>query len=277
MDRRSRSEVELFNALPETDDPETLNEFRTRIRKCVFWLIARRPSGELVLGDVPDMIEEVVSRLETHLRPPGRKGFDGTNEQFRRYLYRTVSSVYADTVNLRVRLQSLDTPIVRWDGELRTVGKVLDDLIEWPTVGDDLERRDVQAGVRHALERIPERCRRWLLAFHRDDIPIKEIAGQEGVRVNNVEVGLLRCRGYFRLAFLDAFLAAGDDEFKQRVTGASHQLSGPHAMVFRAYWADGRSVAETAKLLGFDQDKVKTLLTEAKEQIWRALREGGPA
>jgi hypothetical protein len=39
-----------------------------------------------------------------------RAPYTGTQAQFRRYLYRTVASVYADTVTLRVRARSLDEP-----------------------------------------------------------------------------------------------------------------------------------------------------------------------
>jgi len=279
MSPRLRSEVELFNALAGKSDQADLDQYRTRILKCVLWLLGRRQSGELVIGDVPDMVEEVIARLEAHLRPPGGEqsphGFAGSNQQFRRYLYRTVSSVYADTVNQRVRLRSLDAPIVRPDGEDGVLGDVLDDLVEWPTAGDDLGRPDLQAGVQNALQRVSERCRRWLLAFHRDALPIKEIARQDGVRVNNVEVGLTRCRAYFRLTFLDAFLSGGDERFRARVDEAARHLSGPHSAVFRAYWTEHRSLTETAARLGFDRDKVKSLLGEAKEQVWRALPEGG--
>ena len=270
--------MDLFNVLAGTADQADLDEYRTRIRKCVLWLLGRRASGELVVGDVPDMVEEVVTRLETHLRPPGdelTRRFAGSNEQFRRYLYRTVSSVYADTVNLRVRLRSLDAPIVTSDGDERVLGDVLDDLVEWPTAGEGLGRPDLDAGIQRALERVSERCRRWLLAFHREGTPIKEIARQDGVRVNNVEVALTRCRGYFRLAFLDAFLAAGDARFRARVVEGSRRLSGLHAAVFRASWTERRPLAEVATLLRLERDKVKTLLAEAKEQVWRALPEGG--
>ena len=69
MGRPVRSEVELFNALAGAADQADLEDYRTRIRKCVLWLLGRRPSGELVVGDVPDMVDEVITRLETHLRP----------------------------------------------------------------------------------------------------------------------------------------------------------------------------------------------------------------
>jgi len=278
MGRPVRSEVELFNALAGAADQADLEDYRTRIRKCVLWLLGRRPSGELVVGDVPDMVDEVITRLETHLRPSSdetARRFTGSNEQFRRYLYRTVSSVYADTVNLRVRLRSLDAPIVTADGDERVLGDLLDDLVEWPTAGEGLGRPELDAGVQRALERVSERCRRWLLAFHRDGTLIKEIARQDGVRVNSVEVGLTRCRGYFRLAFLDAFLAGGDARFRERVSEGSRRLAGLHAAVFQAYWTDSRCVTEIATRLGLERDKVKTLLAEAKEQLWRALPEGG--
>ena len=90
-----------------------------------------------------------------------------------------------------------------------------------------------------------------------------------------MEVALTRCRGYFRLAFLDAFLAAGDARFRARVVEGSRRLSGLHAAVFRASWTERRPLAEVATLLRLERDKVKTLLAEAKEQVWRALPEGG--
>lgn len=276
---RRRSEVELFNALADNDDEADLREYKQRIHRCVLWVLGRRSSGALVVGDVPDMVEEVISRLEQHLRPagpgPGGRRFAGTNEQFRRYLYRTVGSVYADAVTLRLRLRSLDAPVVTPDGAETTVGDALDDLVEWPTADDDLGRPDVQGWVQGALGRLSEHCRRWLLAFHRDRVPIRDIARHEGVRPNNVEVGLTRCRAYFRLAFLDTFLASGDTQFRARVDEASRRLAGQLGAVFRAYWTEGRSVGEIAARLGLDRDKVKAQLVEAKERVWRMLPEGG--
>ena len=275
--RRVLTEVELFNALGETGDQEDLDEYRSRVRRCVLWLVGRRRSGELVVGDVADMVEEAITRLEAHLRPAAgaTRAYTGSNAQFRAYLYRTVSSVYADTVTLRVRLRSLDAPIAGPEGDEHSLGDVLDGLVEWPTAGDTLGRPDLEAGVRQALEGVSERCRRWLLAFHRDQVPIKTIAQQDGVRLNSVEVGLTRCRAYFRLAFLDAFLAAGDERFRARVSEAARRLSGLHAAVFRAYWTDSRSLTETAALLGLERDKVRNLLAEAKEQVWRTMPDGG--
>lgn len=275
---RRRSEVELFNALAGSTEQADLDEYRKRILKCVLWLLARRPSRPLVVGDVRDIVDEVITRLEEHLRPPRRDEsagrFVGSNAQFRRYLYRTVTSVYADTVTLRLRVRSLDAPIESLDGEELVLG-LLDGLLEWPTAGEGLGRRDVQAWVRQTLQRLPERCRRWLLAFHLDGVPIKDIARQHSRRRNAVEVALSRCRSCFRLAFLDTFLGARDERFRARVDEVARRLAEPHGAIFRAYWLDGRTLNETAAMLGLARDTVKAVLLEAKEHVWRTLPEGG--
>ncbi|TMQ17379.1 MAG: hypothetical protein E6K82_21390 [Candidatus Rokuibacteriota bacterium] len=253
-----RSEVELFNALAEATDQRAIDEYRGRVLRCVLWLVARRPSGPLVVGDVGDIADEVITRLEEYLRPRGddepTRRFVGSNAQFRRYLYLTVGSVYADTVRLRLRLRSLDAPIETGDGETVPLGHLLDRLLEWPTAGEHLGRPDVQACV-----------------------PIKEIARREGLRPNNVEVGLSRSRGAFRVAFLDVFFATADARFRARVDEAARRLSEPHGALFRAYWIHGRNPRETAASLGLGWDTAKALLGEAKEQVWRMLPEGGPA
>jgi len=276
-----RSEVELFNALAEATEQRAIDEYRGRVLRCVLWLVARRPSGPLVVGDVGDIADEVITRLEEYLRPRGNdepaRRFVGSNAQFRRYLYLTVGSVYADTVRLRLRLRSLDAPIETGDGETVPLGHLLDRLLEWPTAGEHLGRPDVQARIEQALQRLPERCRRWLLAFHRDGVAIKEIARREGLRPNNVEVGLSRSRGAFRVAFLDVFFATADARFRARVDEAARRLSEPHGALFRAYWIHGRNPRDTAASLGLGWDTAKALLGEAKEQVWRMLPEGGPA
>jgi Sigma-70, region 4 len=98
---------------------------------------------------------------------------------------------------------------------------VLDGLQEWPTAGEDLERPDVQAWVRQALGRLPQRARSWLLAFHRDGRRIREIAGEHGVRSNTVEVALSRGRVSFRRAFLDTVLGGGDGRFRAHIDEAA--------------------------------------------------------
>jgi RNA polymerase sigma factor (sigma-70 family) len=278
---RRRSEVELFNALPGTTDLHAIDEYRRRVLRCVLWLLARRPSGPLVVGDVGDMADEVITRLEEYLRP--REGderarrFAGSDAQFRRYLYLTVGSVYADTVRLRLRLRSLDAPIETGDGEEMPLGQLRARLLEWPTAGEHLGRPDVQAWIEQALQRLPERSRRWLLAFHRDGVPIKEIARRSGLRRNAVEVGLGRGRCAFRVAFLDVFFATADARFRARVGEAARRLSEPHGALFRAYWTHDRDPRDAAARLGLRWDTAKALLGEAKERVWRMLPEGGPA
>src|SRR5437016_13585075 len=82
-----RSEVELFNALAEATDQRAIDEYRGRVLRCVLWLVARRPSGPLVVGDVGDIADEVITRLEEYLRPRGddepARRFVGSNAQFR--------------------------------------------------------------------------------------------------------------------------------------------------------------------------------------------------
>ena len=104
-----------------------------------------------------------------------------------------------------------------------------------------------------------------------------EIARREGLRPNNVEVGLSRSRGAFRVAFLDVFFATADARFRARVDEAARRLSEPHGALFRAYWIHGRNPRDTAASLGLGWDTAKALLGEAKEQVWRMLPEGGPA
>ena len=261
-----RSEVELFNALAEATDQRAIDEYRGRVLRCVLWLVARRPSGPLVVGDVGDMADEVITRLEEYLRPRGddepTRRFVGSNAQFRRYLYLTVGSVYADTVRKHFdHVGSREHPAA--------VPKLL--AVKRHEL--DKARLDISfaAEMRNGYDiglREP---------FHRDGVPIKEIARREGLRPNNVEVGLSRSRGAFRVAFLDVFFATADARFRARVDEAARRLSEPHGALFRAYWIHGRNPRDTAASLGLGWDTAKALLGEAKEQVWRMLPEGGPA
>ncbi len=266
-----RSELELFRALERDDNAADLEEFSSRLRRCVHWVLNRMPGGEALRGEAEDLVSEARVRLE-QLR---ERGFTGGPNEFKTYLYKVVVSACVDGLSRQRWTVSLDAPVTLPGGEEKPLGEVVRGMID-PALAADTELERTEAGdrVRRALASLDERCRTLLRRFHLEQIPIKELAQREHTRPNTIEVALTRCRARLYAAFLSLYVEAAERDWKQRVTKAAGALSGELGRIFGAWWTDNRSVIDISKEIGAAPTETKRLLGKAKLEVWRLLSEG---
>src|SRR5262245_35473197 len=82
--------------LAQGGDPEAGAVLMVRVKKCITFLIRQRGWWEMVGADARE--EDLPSEAALRLLMRVQRGFDGTPEQFRSYLYRTVASVCSEAV-----------------------------------------------------------------------------------------------------------------------------------------------------------------------------------
>ena len=174
-----RSELELFRALASDGNAVDLAELTDRLRRCAHWVLNRMTGGSALWGEAEEIVDEARLRLE-QLR---ERGFNGGAREFKTYLYKVVGSVCAEARNQRRGIASLDAPVTLPDGEERPLGEVVQSMVD-PALSAEarLERAEEGHSARRALERLDARCRTLLHRFHVEEVPIKELARQEGDR-----------------------------------------------------------------------------------------------
>lgn len=265
-----RSELELFRALASDGNAVDLAELTDRLRRCAHWVLNRMTGGSALWGEAEEIVDEARLRLE-QLR---ERGFNGGAREFKTYLYKVVVSVCAEARNQRRWIASLDAPVTLPDGEEKPLGEVVQSMVD-PALSAEarLERTETGDWARRALDRLDARCRTLLHRFHVEEVPIKELARQEGARLNTIEVALTRCRNRLYAAFLSLYVDASDPSWRERVARAADRLSGQLGRVFKAWWTENRSVIDISKEVGMPPLDTKRLLGEAKFEVWRLLAE----
>lgn len=265
-----RTEIELFRALERDGNVADLAELTDRLRRCAHWVLNRMTGGSALWGEVEEIVDEARLRLE-QLRS---RGFSGGAREFKSYLYKVIVSVCVEARNHRRWITSLDAPVSLPDGEERPLGEIVQAMVD-PALAADvrLERAEEGGWARRALERLDARCRTLLQRFHVEQVPIKELARQEGARLNTIEVALTRCRNRLYAAFLALYVDASDPSWRERVARAADRLSGQLGRVFKAWWTENRSVIDISKEVGMPPLDTKRLLGEAKFEVWRLLAE----
>ena len=267
-----RSELDLFNALQRDGSQADLAEFSERLRRCVYWVLNRMATGRSLFGEVDEIVDEAYLRLE-HLR---QRGFSGGPREFKSYLYKVVVSVCVVAANRRRLTSSLDAPVTLPDGEEKPLADVLHELVDSQIAADAaIERAEVGALVRRALEHIDERCRALLERFYLEDASVKEIAHAGGTRPNTIEVALTRCRHRLYGAFLSLYVDQPDASWREQVAAAGKKLPGVLSRVFSAWWAENRSVLDVGKEIGMSPSETRRLLAQAKLGVWQQLSEEG--
>jgi len=268
---RRRSELDLFNALARDGRPEDLAELSDRLRRCVHWVLHRRPWGSALIGEAEDIVGESRLRLEA-LRT---RGFNGNDAQFKSYLYGVVVSACADAARHHKFATSLDEPVTLPDGDEKPLGDVLGDLVTADVAADQtLGREEETHMVRRALAVVDERCRRVLTRFYLEDRPIADIARLENMRQNTVEVALSRCRNRLYATVLGLHLEGTDASRRERIATIGRQLPGVLGKVFVAWWSENRSVLDISKDVGLTPGETRQLLGKAKLDVWQSLRDG---
>lgn len=272
MTRGRRSELELFQALPD-GAPADLADFSSRLRRCAHWVLNRMSGGRSLSGEVDDIVGEAHLRLE-QLRT---RGFQGGALEFRTYLYKVVVSACVAAANGRRFTDSLDAPVELPDGDAKPLSDVLQAMVDpHLSAPAELEGAEERTRVRQALGGLDDRCRRLLERFHLEEVPISELARREQTRPNTIEVALTRCRQRLYAAFLRVYLDAADPDLKPRVARVTEALGELPGRVFRAWWAENRSVTDIGKEIDRSPAETRRLLARAKLEVWRRLGEGRP-
>lgn len=265
-----RSELELFRALGSDGSAADLAELADRLRRCTHWVLNRMTGGATLWGEAEEIVDEARLRLE-QLR---ERGFSGGAREFKTYLYKVVVSVCVEARNHRRWIASLDAPVSLPDGDEKPLGEIVQAMVDPALAADiQLERTEEGTWARRALERVDARCRTLLQRFHVEQVPIKELARQEGARLNTIEVALTRCRNRLYAAFLSLYVDASDPSWRERIARVADRLSGQLGRVFKAWWTENRSVIDISKEVGMPPLDTKRLLGEAKFEVWRLLAE----
>ncbi len=269
-----RSEQELFRALDTSDDPANLAEFSERLRLCTHWVLNRMASGHGLWGEVDEIVDDALLRLE----PVRRRGFTGNAPQFKAYLYRAVVSACMEAAKRQRLMVSLDAPVTLPDGDEKPLAEVLHEMVASALAVDvELERAEERDDVNRALAQLDERCQNLLRRFYRETVPIRELARGEVARANTIEVALKRCRDRLFAAFLSLYIGGVDVGFKKRVADAAERLSFELRRIFQAWWTENRSVLDISKGIGLSPAETKRLLAKAKLEVGRLLSAGGAA
>jgi len=267
-----RSELDLFKALGRDGSPADVAELSERLRRCVYWVLNRMTTGRSLVGEVDEIVDEAILRLE-QLR---QRGFSEGPREFKSYLYKVVVSVCADAANRSRLTASLDAPVTLPGGEQKPLGDVLRDIVDAHLGADaSVEQAEVGSLVRRALERIDDHCRALLARFHLEETSIKDIAHAAGTRPNTIEVALTRCRQRLYAAFLSLNVDPSDASWRERVAAAGRKLPGVLGRVFSGWWVENRSVLDVAKEIGMSSTETKRLLGQAKLEVWQRLRDEG--
>jgi RNA polymerase sigma factor (sigma-70 family) len=234
---------------------------------CVRWKLGRGGQSE---------VQEICARVREKLEGLRRRGFSGSNQAFRAYLYRVVASQVVEVGRERAHEVSLDTPVDLPGGDTRPLGEVAKDMIDpaWDAL-TSLGARHEQSLLRAAFARLDERCRRLLWEREVERRPEQEVAARLGMTLSNVWARLHRCKDRLYWALLRTVCAGSDQDWRAKVSRLAEKLVEPLATVFRLWWDENRTIREIANRLHRDEAEVKELLSRAKAGLWQLAQEAG--
>ncbi len=129
--------------------------------------------------EVDDVVQDVFASVWQ------RRGQLRETERFRGWLAR----ITVNTARTRLRRRMVRQTLLLNFGQTRPA-----EADESPVVGESLERQEAGRLVRDAVNRLPQRDKEVLVLHYLEHMPIDEVAGILGQRVNTVEVRLHRAR-----------------------------------------------------------------------------------
>lgn len=195
---------EILVVRAQKGDQAALAELITRYERKTYNLAYRLMGNH---ADASDAAQEALVRVYTRLH-----NFRG-DSAFSTWLFRVVTNTCLDELRRRGRLRhtSLDNPLPAEEG---AVPRQTTDEADGPT--ERAERREVQAAVRRAINRLPEDYRVVVVMRDLHDLSYHEIAAVLGTSLGTIKSRLHRARQALRLiirateaAKLDLKQAAG--------------------------------------------------------------------
>jgi RNA polymerase sigma-70 factor, ECF subfamily len=184
----------MFTAADETlvvraqkGDQAALAELITRYERKTYNLAYRLMGNH---ADASDAAQEALVRVYTRLH-----NFRG-DSAFSTWLFRVVTNTCLDELRRRGRLRhaSLDNPLPAEEGALP---RQTTDEGDGPT--ERAERREVQAAVRRAINRLPDEYRVVVVMRDLHDLSYHEIAAVLGTSLGTIKSRLHRARQALRL------------------------------------------------------------------------------
>ncbi|HWI65621.1 MAG TPA: sigma-70 family RNA polymerase sigma factor [Symbiobacteriaceae bacterium] len=184
----------MFTATDETlvrraqnGDQAALSELITRYERKTYNLAFRLMGNH---ADASDAAQEALVRVYTRLH-----NFRG-DSAFSTWLFRVATNTCLDELRRRGRLRyaSLDTPLTTDDGALPR-----QPLDEGDSPTERAERREIQAAVQRAINRLPDEYRVVVVMRDLHDYSYHEIAALLGTSLGTIKSRLHRARQALRL------------------------------------------------------------------------------
>jgi RNA polymerase sigma-70 factor, ECF subfamily len=178
---------EILVVRAQKGDQAALAELITRYERKTYNLAYRLMGNH---ADASDAAQEALVRVYTRLH-----NFRG-DSAFSTWLFRVVTNTCLDELRRRGRLRhaSLDNPLPAEEGALP---RQTTDEGDGPT--ERAERREVQAAVRRAINRLPDEYRAVVVMRDLHDLSYHEIAAVLGTSLGTIKSRLHRARQALRL------------------------------------------------------------------------------
>ena len=257
-------------------DSKCATELRRRVLRCAV-SIARKTRWIDAL-DSTELEEDVPNEVVLRLIGRIRQGFTGECGQFRAYLYRVVTSVTADSVrrNLDRRFAvSLDMPFDAADGTESSLRDFVENSARIGRMADydtgpeessmDTERT---AELACAMSSLDPWCRTVVREAVLNERPHAEIAAEQGVTVQMLDVSLKRCTERLYRNLLSSYATGTNCARRRQIAEVAERLPEDLRVVFVPWWNNNLSVKQIAADSGVPIDITKRRLARAKATMW---------
>ena len=271
-DRRTSSELALIRAIVAQGDKTALEEVSSRLDRCVAFVLNQ--NGWFKMASLA-MREEIAAEALVRLVDRVQRGFDGSESQFKTYVYKVVYSVTSSEVKRARKTSSLDEEVPRADGSSVSLRELMGlEITRWVgraiDLTDPLEgmARAAQAGrVARALRMLSRVDREVLRLFEVEGLSTRETARQMNLSEGNVSVKIHRARERMARAYLRTYALSPIGLDEAWIPSLIERLPRDEADVLRIWWRDGGSAREIARRLGIAEDRCRDLLDRGKASL----------
>lgn len=257
-------------------DSKCATELRRRVVRCAV-AIAQKARWIDAL-DRAELEEDVPNEVLLRLIARVRQGFTGEAGQFRSYLYRVVTSVTADSVrrNLDRRFAiSLDMAFETAEGTESTLRDFVENSARIGRMADyDKGPEESSMGAErtaelaYAINSLDSWCRNVVCEAVLGGRPHAQIAAEQGVTVQMLDVSLKRCTERLYRNLLSAYATGTDRARRRQIAEVARRLPEDLREVFLPWWNSNLSVKQIAADSGLPVGTAKRRLARAKATMW---------